>query len=122
MLGTQPRHDADKSPPHLDIFAAAATEIMWAVALATTRAAAASTAHSLALWAHILRAPALCLPPGPWSTAHGPFGTNPQPTTGAPTDVPARNSAPEAAPAEAPAFASYRSSGGHATAQVTRPH
>jgi hypothetical protein len=122
MLGTQPSQDAGKSPSHLDTLATAASEMIWAVALATTRAAVASTAHSLALWSHMLRAPALYLPPGPWSIAHRRFGADPQPTAGAPPDARTQDSTREAAPVEAPAFASYRSSGGHAVSQVTKPN
>jgi hypothetical protein len=121
MLGTQLPYDADKSPPDLDSLAAAATEITWAVALATTRAAAVSTAHSLALWSHLLRASGLWLLPAPWPLAHGFFGPGSRVSAGAPDEAAASGAAPEVVPAEGPAFASYRSSGGHAAAQVAKP-
>ena len=121
MPGIQPPHEAHSSPPRLNALAAAAAEMMWAVALATTRAAVVSTAHSLALWSQmLLRAPALYPPVGPWSIARG--SLLPGPNAGAPpAEAPAQD-VTAAAPAEGPAFASYRSSGGHAAAQVTKPH
>jgi hypothetical protein len=122
MIGTQLPNDAGKSPPELDSLALAATEMMWAVALATARAAVASTAHSLALWSHVLQASALRLSPAPWPIAHGPFGGGPSASAGAREEALAQDAAPEAAPAEGSAFASYRSSGGHAAAQVAKPH
>jgi hypothetical protein len=121
MLGTQPPRDADTSPPRLNTLAAAAAEMVWAVALAATRVAVVSTAHSLALWSQMLRAPALYAPLGPWSIARGPFLPGPK-AAAAPAEAPAQDAAPAAAPMGGPAFASYRSSGGHAAAQVTKPH
>ncbi|HEY1245032.1 MAG TPA: hypothetical protein VGF29_09390 [Hyphomicrobiaceae bacterium] len=121
MLGTRLPYDADKSPSDLDSLTAAAIEITWAVALATTRAAAASTVHSLALWSHVLRASALWLLPAPWPLAHGFFGPGSRVSADATHEAAAPDAAPEAVPAEGPAFASYRSSGGHAAAQVAKP-
>ncbi|HEY7550935.1 MAG TPA: hypothetical protein VH913_15635 [Hyphomicrobiaceae bacterium] len=120
MLGTQLPYDADKSLPDLDSLAAAATEMTWAVALATTRAAAASTARGLALWSHLLRASVLWLLPAPWPVAHSLFGPGSRVSADATDEAAAPDAAPGAAPAEGPAFASYRSSGGHAAAQVAK--
>jgi hypothetical protein len=138
MLGPQPPHSADQPPnarQHTpENVATATTQMMWAVALATTRASLASTAHGLALWSRMLRGPI-----GPWqltanSPAHGPdanLDTAPDAATIAtPASAPAGGSAQEAAstttpadpPGEEAAFASYRSSGGHASAQVITHH
>lgn len=130
MLGPQPSRSAD-APPHTPLpnpksVAAATTEMMWAVALATTRASLASTAHGLALWSRLLRAPI-----GPFSL----IAASPARSSNASTDaslIPIRGAAapggsaqetaggraPADAPGEVAAFARYRSSGGHAAAQV----
>lgn len=123
MIGTQPPHDATSSPPHLDL-AEAASRIMWTMALATTRAAVATTAHNLALWSLMLRVPPLQMPVDTPPIAPG--ATSEDTGAPAPASAPAEttapdNSAPLAAPAEGSTFASYRSSGGHAAAQVTKP-
>jgi hypothetical protein len=93
--------------------------MMWACALATTRAAVASTARGLALWTEMLRPPTV----GPpfWSIPLVPLPSGPHASTEAGQhDASAHDAADAAAaPVEAPAFASYRSSGGHAAAQVT---
>jgi hypothetical protein len=142
MLGPQPPRSAEESShAHADAtrsVAAAATQMMWAVALATTRASFASTAHGLALWSRMLHAPI-----GPWSLVTGPliagpFAGNPaisvaasaiaaSASSTAASGPSAAGTAQAAAPANAPAeeaaaFASYRSSGGHASAQVITHH
>jgi hypothetical protein len=125
MLGTQPPRDADKPSHKLDNPAAAATEIMWAVALATARAAVASTARGLEIWSQILRAPTGS---PAWPIFAKPFtdaiaqGPNPGADGAVPPGPSAQGTPAEAAPGEAPAFASYRSSSGHAAAQVSKPH
>jgi hypothetical protein len=110
MLATKPRHDGPTPRYNL---AAATTEMMWACALATTRAAVASTARGLALWSHMLRAPV----GPPWTFLAGPTAraghvSPADAAPGAPTDTCANT------PGEPSAFASYRSAGGHAAAQV----
>ena len=126
MLGTQPAQSADelpRTPLHTSrSVALATTEMMWAVALATTRAAIASTASGLALWSRMLRAPI-----GPWSLIASPIvGSAGGGGTAAPCAA-APETAGDAAPSDAPAeetaaFASYRSSGGHAAAQIITHH
>ena len=144
MLGPQPPRSAEESshahPDAARSVAAATTEMMWAVALATTRASFASTAHGLALWSRMLRTPV-----GPWSLVAGSLVTGSRiagsfagdeaialaasAVSGSPTAASspsAAEMAQAAAPADAPAeeaaaFASYRSSGGHASAQVIQP-
>jgi hypothetical protein len=110
--------------------------MMWAVALATTRASFASTAHGLALWSRMLRAPI-----GPWALVTGSLiagsfagdqaialaasavSGNPTAASSPSAAEMAQAAAPADAPAEeAAAFASYRSSGGHASAQVITHH
>jgi hypothetical protein len=119
MLGPEPRRD-DAEPPY--ILAAATTEMMWACALATTRAAVASTARGLALWAEMLRSPIV----GPpfWRIPVVPILSDARASAeAAQHGASARDAANTgAAPGEALAFASYRSSGGHAAAQVTVSH
>jgi hypothetical protein len=116
MLGTEPRR-GDARPAYN--LAAATTDMMWACALATTRTAVASTARGLALWTEMLRAPIV----GPpfWRFPLVPLLSGPHASAEAgqhgASAPDAANAA--AAPGEAPAFASYRSSGGHAAAQVT---
>ena len=116
MLGTEPRRDDARPPYNL---AAATTEMMWACALATTRAAVASTARGLALWTEVLRSP-IAGPPF-WSIPLVPLPSGPHaPTEAGQHGASVRDAADAAAaPVETPAFASYRSSGGHAAAQVT---
>lgn len=117
MLETKPPHAANKSPHN--ILAAAATEVMWSVALATTRTAVASAARSLELWSQMLRAP---VGAPPWSIFMGPT-REPSAADGASSSASAQEVSAEATPPEdAPAFASYRSSSGHAAAQVITPH
>jgi hypothetical protein len=140
MLGLQPPCSAEESscahPDAARSVAAATTEMMWAVALATTRASFASTVHGLALWSRMLRAPI-----GPWSLVTGSriagsfagdhaIALAASAVSGSPTAASspsAAEMAQAAAPADAPAeeaaaFASYRSSGGHASAQVITHH
>ena len=125
MLGTQPPQSADEFPrsPQLTSksIAVATTEMMWAVALATTRASVASTARGLALWSRMLRAPI-----GPWSLVASPSavsaGGAAAPGASGP-DTAEGAAEPAGTPVEeAAAFASYRSSGGHAAAQVITHH
>jgi hypothetical protein len=125
MLGTQPPQRADE-PPRTPLHtsrsvAMATTEMMWAVALATTRASFSSTARGLALWSRMLRVPI-----GPWSLLANPFDGTTDNGTVAPCAA-AQETAGDAAQTgtpgeEAAAFASYRSSGGHAAAQVITHH
>lgn len=94
--------------------AEAAASMMRACALATARAAGASALQGMSLWAQMLR-PSTAQPPGCGGAVD----------TSSP-DVPAEDapSAPQAASGTAvgdQAFASYRSSGGHAVAQVVVP-
>jgi hypothetical protein len=86
---------------------------MWACALATARTAFASTARGLAFWSQ-MRTP---VAPPFWFIA----GRFAQGVSGA--AAPAEEAAAvEAAPGDTPAFARYRSSGGHASAQVIVLH
>jgi hypothetical protein len=121
MLATQPLRDVKRAFHNPNNPAAAATSMMWAVALATARTAVASTSRSLELWSRILRGPA-----GPLHSAGVARPATPDPKTIADGSVPlgpsAQGAPAEAAPGEAPAFASYRSSGGHAAAQISKPH
>ena len=87
--------------------AEATAEMMRACALATARAASTSMLQSMSFWPRMLYAsaahPAFAFPSGAPALANAPVNaTSPQ------------------VPAEPPAdtFASYRSSGGHAVAQV----
>jgi hypothetical protein len=91
--------------------------MMWACAIATTRAAVASTARGLALWTEMLRAPI-------WRIPLLPLLSGPHASTDAGQHGASARDAANAATAsgEAPAFASYRSSSGHAAAQVTVSH
>jgi hypothetical protein len=96
--------------------------MMWVCALATTRAAVASTARGLALWAEMLRAP--ITGPPLWRMLLLPLLSGLRASAEAGRHgASARDAADAAAaPGEAQAFASYRSSGGHAAAQVTVSH
>jgi hypothetical protein len=119
MLGTKSSRDADDPCRKLDNIAAATAEMMWAVALATTRVAVASAAQNLAIWSRMLRAPA-----DPWLLRTRTLESHENVPADAAAAAP-QSQAPEsadAAPGESQAFASYRSSGGHASAQVTKPH
>jgi hypothetical protein len=118
MIGTKlPRNDAG-TPRDL---AAATREMMWACTLAATRTTVASMSRGLAFWSEMLRSPA-----GPWTWPFvgplaGPFALAAVCAARAPQDGPAaETAASEPAAGEAPAFASYRSSSGHAAAQVTQ--
>jgi hypothetical protein len=126
MLGTQPPQSADellRAPWHMSKSVALVTmEMTWAVALATTRASVASTARGLALWSRMLHAAI-----DPWSPIASPVVG---PADGGGTADPcaaAREPAGKAALAgtageQSAAFASYRSPGGHAAAQVITHH
>lgn len=112
------------NPLHtLDVLTVATTEIMWAAAVATTRTAVASTARSLELWSQMLRTPAGS---SPWSFFARPPAPRKPDAAAAPPLAPLAPSAPamaaEQALEEPAAFASYRSSSGHAAAQVVKPH
>lgn len=95
-------------------FADAAAEMMRAYAVATARAASTSMFQGMTFWSRVLQATAVHPAPAfpaawpTWSLARAPEAE----TQAA--------EAPQPAPAELPAdtFASYRSSGGHAVAQV----
>jgi hypothetical protein len=82
--------------------AAATSEIVWACAFATARVSIASTARGLELWSQLL---------GP------PIALADQAAAPPSSDTPAAAGLPSTAPADIP-FASYRSSSGHAAAQV----
>lgn len=117
MPGTKPSQDTASPPCHPHNLAAATTEMMWACALATARTAFASTTRGLAFWSQMLRTP---VAPQFWRIAVAPWaeGTSVAvtPSDGSP---PAQGvTAAEAPPGDAQAFARYRSSGGHASAQV----
>lgn len=121
MLGSKPPHNTDQPVRDPCNFAAAATEMMWAVSLASAQTAVASTARSIELWLQMLWAvpsawPLFASPPG-----HG------QSNSATPGASEAAASANQEHPTgvtsgEAPTFASYRSSSGHAAAQVSRQH
>ena len=99
------------NPPHN--LAAATTRMMWACALATARVTVASTTRSLELWSHMLRAPSgrgTAVPPASSGDA--------SPPSAIAAPVPKGEASAAAAPADRTPFASYRSSGGHAAAQV----
>jgi hypothetical protein len=135
MLGPKPSHSADEPSRTLPLtsksVAVAATEMLWAVALATTRASIASTTHGLALWSRMMRVPV-----GPWSLMGSPPACRPMPppaaatssteaaaASGASAEATASHAVTAAAAdGDAGAFASYRSSGGHAAAQVITHH
>ena len=135
MLGPQPPRSADlcshAHPDTLRSVAATTTEMWWAIALATTQASFASTAHGLALWSRMLRAPTdswplttMLLTAAPFAGDHSSgdsssVSSDPMATSGTSAQE-ATATAPSADPQaeEATAFASYRSSGGHAAAQV----
>jgi hypothetical protein len=126
MLGTQPPPSADellRAPWDVSRSVALVTmEMMWAVALATTRASVASTARGLALWSRMLHAPI-----GSWlpiaSPIVGPSGSDGNAAGGAASQETTGNPVLGGTPSEGPAtFASYRSSGGHAAAQVITHH
>jgi hypothetical protein len=134
MLGPQPPRNAVASPhallPQRKSVAVATTEMMWAVALATTQASIASTAHGLALWTRMLRAPMAPLSLITSSLARQSGGSRDASlfSAGGATAAGARaqEAGSEAATTDAPreeasAFASYRSSGGHAAAQIATP-
>jgi hypothetical protein len=108
--------DGSAHPPYN--LAAAATDMVWTCALATVRTAVASTARGLALWSQMLRTP---VGPPPWSVLGGPLpdAQRREPEAAAATPEAAGTGV---APPEASAFASYRSAGGHASAQVIGPH
>ncbi len=126
MLGTQPPQSADellRAPWDMSRSVALVTmEMMWAVALATTRASVASTARGLAFWSRMLRAPI-----GPWlpiaSPTVDPAGGDGNAAACAAGQETTGDAARVGTPCEEPAaFASYRSSGGHAAAQVITHH
>src|SRR5262245_8611808 len=124
MLGNKPAC-ADANSPHN--LAAATAEMMWACALATTRITVASTARSLELWSRMLHTPAAA--PN-WAPAAAPaiehsmeHAAPSEPAAAVTAPVPDAEAATAAAPGESSSepspFASYRSAGGHAAAQVT---
>jgi hypothetical protein len=113
MLATKP---AGTHPSYN--LAAATTDLMWACALATARVTVASTARGLELWSQMLRAPAGQLPLR-LAAASGPGRDLPPEPTSAAATPEQESAAAGAAPGEPIAFASYRSAGGHAAAQVT---
>src|SRR5262245_27024174 len=124
MLGPHPPQRQGSCPHNFhnygETIAAATTQMMWTVALATTRASFASTAHGLALWSRMLRAPIHA-----WSLLARPLAQGAATASHASTQEAAAADTAAAAtdsPGEAAAFASYRSSGGHAAVQVITHH
>src|SRR5688572_13207250 len=111
MLATKPAGTSTGSGTGANLpynLAAATTGMMWTCALATARVTVASTARGLELWSHMLRGPA-----GLDQNAA------PPPSAAAAAVPESETSAPGVpAPADPIPFASYRSSGGHASAQV----
>jgi hypothetical protein len=139
MLVSQPSCDAQacstQAFPHARLprpqsVAAATTEMMWAVALATMRASILSTAHGLAVWSRMLNAPI-----APWFSIASSLARQSgcsldasliSASSGAPAtpaqEAPVGAASTDAHRDEVAAFASYRSSGGHAAAQVISHH
>jgi hypothetical protein len=120
MLATKPAGASTvtspgASPPYS--LAAATTHMMWACALATARVTVASTARSLELWSHLLRAPSGLADRG--AAAPCASGGTASPEHAASPAAPQGKASAATAPADTTPFASYRSSGGHAAAQVT---
>lgn len=117
MPTLKPPHDSANPPCNP---AAAATEMMWACALATARASIASTARGLELWSHMLRMPA-ARPVQPALPAAATPGTpeDEMPLDAASAQQQDAAAAAQPAQGEAAGFASYRSPSGHAAAQVT---
>jgi hypothetical protein len=121
MLATKPAETATGSVagagcgemPHYKL-AAATTEVVWAWAFATARLGAASTVRGLELWAHMLRARAEGL-----QERAAAVGAAPPPASASDARKRHDGAAIAPRPAESAPFASYRSPGGHATAQVS---
>lgn len=90
--------------------AEATADMMRACAVATARAATSSMFQSLSFWSRML-GPVPAFPASPWPAAWSYTGMLPTPQQNASPDQ-----SPE--PASQSAFASYRSAGGHAAAQV----
>jgi hypothetical protein len=100
------------------VLATAVKDMMWAVALATTRIAVVTTAQALAFWSRMLRPPALPVPMSLWRPSCAPFSTSShQPGACDPARAP-ETALAHPAPGGSPAFASYRTPSGHASAQV----
>ncbi|HEX6002273.1 MAG TPA: hypothetical protein VFZ16_23195 [Hyphomicrobiaceae bacterium] len=107
MLGPKPTQHSATAPHHL---AAATTEMMWSCALAVARLTAASSACGLELWSQMLRAP-FTPPAETHQGTHAPVAADGASASATTADATTGADA-------APAFASYRSASGHATAQV----
>jgi hypothetical protein len=108
MLATKPAG----ASPRFNL-AAATTQLMWTCALATARVTVASAARGLELWSHVMRRSCeLHAPAAPWHRGAAP------PSSAAGAAPPESSGAAATPPAEPIPFASYRSSGGHAAAQV----
>lgn len=88
-------------------------DMMRACALATARAAGTSMVLGMAFWTQMLQASAAAPPPAAWATCTG--GGLSKAVDDTDDKVPPQG--PAEAPADSP-FSSYRSSGGHAVAQV----
>ena len=110
MLATKPT-GASTSPPYN--LAAATTQMMWTCALATVRVTVASAARGLELWSHMLRRSCELHALGGLRDRGA---SPPHSATGAAPPDPEGSAATAAA--EPIPFARYRSSGGHAAAQV----
>lgn len=114
MLGTKPSHDDAAAGNPTYNLADAAIHIMWICALAAARAAFTSTARGLAFWSQTLPQPLRppAVPPAPS------VPDSPEAAAASEATLPREPAAVGATSDDAPAFASYRSAGGHAAAQV----
>jgi hypothetical protein len=99
--------------------AAAAAGMMWAWPLAAARVADAWVSRSWSVWSQLLRPAALPVRPW-WPLVSAPVPALWLATVTSPQNGPAAVEPPAPAAAE-PGFASYRSPGGHAAAQVLGP-
>jgi hypothetical protein len=116
MLASKPAGTSLSPRPGADPpcnLAAVTTRLMWACALATARVTVASTTRSLELWSHML-----CTPSGRGTAAAPASSGDASPPSAIAAPVPKDETSAAAAPADRTPFASYRSSGGHAAAQV----
>jgi hypothetical protein len=113
MLARKPAGTGADPPYNL---AAATTRMMWACAFATARVTVASTARNLELWSRMLRAPSGRA--GRGTAVPSASGGDAPPPSAVAAAVPEGQTSAATSPADRTPFASYRSSGGHAAAQV----